>query len=100
MTELHKQSDSGEVLSFEAFCKKEHSNFLHNLKQFRMWKAINEVNLKYVNYLQSSQVSSELFEFVKVFNHEYSGKEWSIDSFMTAWKNWTADKLQPLSNNI
>lgn len=32
--------------------------------------------------------TNDLIEFVKVYNHEYSGKEWSVDSFRTALENW------------
>jgi len=32
--------------------------------------------------------SNVLMEFVAVFNHEYAGKEWSIDNFRTALNNW------------
>jgi len=35
------------------------------------------------------QIDSEcLMEFVKIYNHENSGKEWSVASFRTALDNW------------
>ena len=52
-----------------------------------------------LSQLQELREKNEgLEDFVKIFNHEYDGKPWSVGNFMTAWNNWNK-KEQALSDN-
>lgn len=44
----------------------------------------------------------ELIKFIKIFNHEYSGKEWSVYNFNDALTNWIKPKeeLMPPIDSI
>jgi len=49
-----------------------------------------ETAIKVLEKYKSNAIigSKELMEFVKVFNHEYSGREWGVSNFKTALTNW------------
>jgi hypothetical protein len=56
------------------------SKYLPEVKDYSIVD-IKDDRPKFIDY-------NELYNYVKIFNHQYNGKEWNIDNFMNGICNW------------
>ena len=44
--------------------------------------------------------SKEIESFIKIFNHQYGGKNWSVDQFLKGLNNWIKPKKSCAGNPV